>query len=222
MAGKVDTAAIVAFTNARVNTQVGGGECFDLATAALAQAGAKVAADFGVITPDADYVWGAAAPLTAVQAGDVLQYRNYEAVQATETTITLPLPGGGEVGFGDVTSVSIPRPHHTAIAMGAAIDGQLKIMEQNVDRGNGLQRTVGGGVIFIASKPPKTTTTTRKMTIDRALIDRIKADQPDPGGKDQIENAMRPHLGSSVEAKVETTETLEVSGTLKAYRPQPK
>jgi hypothetical protein len=39
--------------------------------------GAKVAADYGSITPDADHIWAPSVTLAQLQPGDVIQFRDY-------------------------------------------------------------------------------------------------------------------------------------------------
>ncbi len=67
---------ILSFAQGKSGTQVGTGECYDLADRALAEAGAKSASDFGTVTPTADYVWGQDVPLSQTRPGDILQFHN--------------------------------------------------------------------------------------------------------------------------------------------------
>ena len=69
---------VVNWARAQNGKQVRKGECWDLADAALRQAGAKSSADLGPMDEDADYVWGdAVSDLKDVQAGDILQFRDF-------------------------------------------------------------------------------------------------------------------------------------------------
>src|SRR5690242_3439860 len=54
---------VVGYARRQRGSRVGNGECFTLADRALTNAGARSAADFGTVAPDADYVWGTATTL---------------------------------------------------------------------------------------------------------------------------------------------------------------
>jgi hypothetical protein len=62
---------IVSYITQRMGTRHGNGECFTLADDALKNAGAKSAADYGKVTPSADYVWGTAVGASDVKVGDI-------------------------------------------------------------------------------------------------------------------------------------------------------
>src|SRR3978361_1950516 len=68
---------IVSFARRQRGSRGGDGQCFALADRALRAARAKSAADYGSITPDADYTWGTTVSLGALQPGDVIQFRDY-------------------------------------------------------------------------------------------------------------------------------------------------
>jgi Ca2+-binding RTX toxin-like protein len=135
---------VVEFALANLDTQVGGGECTDLAMAALQAAGAKTTDDFGVTGPDADYVWGtlivtyrpgdALSALDGVQAGDIIQYR--------DVTIT-----------SDFAWFS--AYHHTAVVQENHGNGLFTILEQNVNDERWVHQNtmdlsgMTGGVLWI-------------------------------------------------------------------------
>ena len=68
---------IVSYARRRLTTRVGNGQCFTLVDGALRGAHAQSAADYGTVTPDADYTWGTPVSLTDLQPGDVIQFRDY-------------------------------------------------------------------------------------------------------------------------------------------------
>jgi hypothetical protein len=121
-------AQIVAYARGKISQSVGSGECFDLVDEALRKAGAKSAADFGTITPNADYVWGTSIALADVQPGDVIQFRNYRYDRTIDTATA------ADTDFQE-------RPHHTAIVERVDADGALTVLEQNVPDGSPGQRT---------------------------------------------------------------------------------
>jgi hypothetical protein len=103
----------------------GGIDCFALVDHVLKSEGGKSASDFGEVTPNADYVWGEAVDLDAVQPGDVLQFRDHAVKIRTQTL--------GETKWED-TSEEGParRPHHTAVVVEVREDGSVVVVEQNV------------------------------------------------------------------------------------------
>jgi len=124
---------VVGFAARRLGQRVGGGECFALADRALRTAGAKIAADFGPVTPDADYVWGTAVNLSEVRPGDVVQFRAYSCRRVVVT----------ESDEGTRTEERLDeRPHHTAVVERVAADGALTVLEQNSPPGSAVARTV--------------------------------------------------------------------------------
>jgi hypothetical protein len=130
--GKPDDAAlgnqVVSFARGRINQRVGRGECFDLVDQALRNAGAKSAADFGAVSPDADYVWGDPVTLSQVRPGDIIQFRNYSYDRTVETTTATET---------DTRTDSQVRPHHTVIVERVGQDGALTVLEQNIPPGVG-------------------------------------------------------------------------------------
>ena len=119
---------VVNFARDRIGQRVGSGECFDLADQALRNAGAKSAADFGVVTPDADYVWGNQVHLSDVHSGDIIQFRNYRYDRTIETDTSI------NTDFQE-------RPHHTAIVERVDASGAFTVLEQNVPDGASVQRS---------------------------------------------------------------------------------
>jgi len=95
---------------------------------ALRNAGAKSAADFGRVTPNADYVWGNPISLSDVRPGDIVQFRNYRYDRTIETDTATD------------TDFQV-RPHHTAIVETVGADGALTMLEQNVPDGSPGQRS---------------------------------------------------------------------------------
>ncbi len=123
---------IMNFANQRMGTSHGDGQCFTLADDALKNAGAKSAADFGKVTKDADYVWGAAVKRTDVKPGDVVQLRSYRFDRKVETN--------NPDGSGSETEDFQERPHHTAIVEQVNSDGSMTVLEQNAPEGSPVVR----------------------------------------------------------------------------------
>jgi hypothetical protein len=120
---------VVNWARAQQGKQVGKGECWDLADRALRQAGAQSSADLGPMDDDADYVWGdEVSDLKDVQAGDILQFRDFTITTTVETETRYP-DGSSETSTSEST---FTRPHHTAVVSEVKSGGLLKILEQNV------------------------------------------------------------------------------------------
>jgi hypothetical protein len=113
--------------------RVGDGECFALANRALIGAGARTAADYGTVVPDADYVWGTAVTLSDLHPGDIIQMRNYRY----DREVSVDNPDGS--GTTD-TSVE-ERPHHTAIVETVNAGGSVTVLEQNAPAGSAVRRS---------------------------------------------------------------------------------
>ena len=125
---------VLAFARQRRGQAHGNGECFTLADGALRNAGAKSAADFGQVTPDADYVWGTAVTRTDLRPGDVIQMRDYHV----EVNSTTEHPDGSA----DIDTREEERPHHTAIVESIGTNGRVTVLEQNFPVGQGVTRHV--------------------------------------------------------------------------------
>jgi hypothetical protein len=125
---------VVKFCKDNLRNKVGDGECYDLAEAALKQAGAKLQTEFKDSPKAGDYVWGKLAytieivggsqkvtkdPTINLQPGDVLQFGDAR------------FEGKNLRGFEKYTTMF---PHHTAVVLDVnKADGILTALEQNVN-----------------------------------------------------------------------------------------
>jgi hypothetical protein len=122
---------IVSFPRRRRGERVGDGECFTLADRALRAAGARSAADYGPISPEADYVWGRSIALADLQPGDLIQFRGYRYDREIVT----------EDSSGTSTDEDFQeRPHHTAIVERVDGNGAVTVLEQNSPPGAPVTR----------------------------------------------------------------------------------
>lgn len=119
------------FARNRLGQQVGNGECFDLADRSLRAAGARSAEDYGQVTPDGDYQWGDSIDLVQVQAGDVLQFRNYSVTVRVVVTQVRTFRDGSTEESEEEKWETYERPHHTAIVSQRLGGGRLRVLEQN-------------------------------------------------------------------------------------------
>ena len=124
---------VAAQAKQRAGQRVGDGECFALADQSLKAAGAQSAEDFGTITPDADYTWGAQTSLSDVRAGDIIQFRDYRY----DRKITVTAADGSTSWRED----SQERPHHTAVVESVGTDGAITVLEQNAPKSSAVHRT---------------------------------------------------------------------------------
>jgi hypothetical protein len=118
---------IVGYARNRMGQVVGNGECFTLVDRALRHAGARSAADFGEVTPDADYTWGTPLSLGELAPGDVIQFRGYQCDLHVESPT-------------EISDESQTRPHHTAIVERVGDNGLVTVLEQNIPPGTGVSR----------------------------------------------------------------------------------
>jgi len=124
--------AVLAYSKANLNKQVGDGECAALANAALKEAGAKPHREFPDSPNEGDYVWGelvfgyevkngkpaVEGSPTKVRPGDIVQYRDAKFVGRR--------PGGG--------TYSASAPHHTAVVGAVSADGKvIGLLQQNTN-----------------------------------------------------------------------------------------
>ena len=125
--------AVVTWTRGKLDQQVPpNGECYDLADAALGEAKAKSARNYGKITPNAHYVWGKEVALKDVQPGDILQFKNFKVHEYKKTVTVTKRPGVGTTTATANAESWSGRPHHTAIVESNDGNGQFTILEQNV------------------------------------------------------------------------------------------
>src|SRR5262249_3648816 len=104
----------------------GGIDCFALIDKILKESGAQSAADFGTVTPDADYAWGEQIALAQLQPGDVLQFHKHVV---TIRTLTM----GDNAQWKESEERVLNRPHHSAIVAEVLPDqGGVAVIEQNV------------------------------------------------------------------------------------------
>jgi hypothetical protein len=124
---------ILGFARRQRGSRVGNGECFTFADRALSTAGARSAADYGTVTPNADYVWGSSVSLSALQAGDVIQMRDYRF----DREVVVDNPDGS----GSTNTDFQERPHHTVIVESVDGNGAVTVLEQNAPPGSAVRRT---------------------------------------------------------------------------------
>jgi hypothetical protein len=124
---------ILGFARRNRGQRVGDGECFTLADQALRGAGARSAADYGAVSPSADYVWGDGVSLSSLQPGDVVQFRDYQYQRDVEREH----PDGSSESQTEVQE----RPHHTAIVESVGANGEVTVLEQNAPDGSPVTRT---------------------------------------------------------------------------------
>ena len=222
---EADGAKILEFAKTKLKTQVGRGECFDLADAAIKALNAKSADAYGEVKEGADYVWGEKlANVISAAPGDILQFKDYAVDVSIETSISLTIPGEGPIDLGgDIdTSQSYSRPHHTAIVVTGPKDNQVTVSEQNVERGAGKtkERKVDFGSNYTKSPDDKVEKSQKSVTINRGWGEALKAKSNDPQTKAAIDALVKKYDGKSFQADVTTTTKIAVSGEIKAYRVQ--
>jgi hypothetical protein len=144
---------VVAFAQQHSGQKVGDGECFALVDQALRGAGAKSAADFGTVVPDADYVWGTATTVADAKPGDIIQFRDYRY----DREITVEQADGAS----STRTEFQERPHHTAIVASVDGNGAITVLEQNAPERSATHRTQ----LFFLDRNDKSGGTTTKINV---------------------------------------------------------
>ena len=124
---------IVSFPRQHRGDRVGDGECFTLADRALRNAGARSARDYGDVSPNVDYVWGASVNLSDLRPGDVIQFRDYRFDREVVTH--------NANGSTTTTDDFQERPHHTVIVESVGSNGAVTVLEQNSPDGSPVVRS---------------------------------------------------------------------------------
>ena len=122
---------IVSYARRHRGIRIGNGQCFTLVDRALRGASARTAADYGTVTPDADYTWGSSVSLSDLQPGDMIQFRDYvyeRTVVIEDSSGTRTTEDGGD------------RPHHTAVVETVDGNGAVTALEQNAPEGSAVGR----------------------------------------------------------------------------------
>jgi hypothetical protein len=151
----------VAFARGKLGQQVGRGECYDVADAALRHAGAKSAPSYGETKDDGDYVWGDEIDAKDARAGDVIQFRDFVVTITTVTKTKIKRPDGGGSERTETATETAERGHHTAVVESNDGNGVLVILEQNVaprGRTTALRKVQRNSVAWKAAEkraPPK-------------------------------------------------------------------
>lgn len=122
---------IVGYASRKRGERDGDGQCFTLVDRALRAADAKSAADYGAVSPDADYVWGTSVALADLRPGDIIQFRDYTYSRVTVTDDDTGRTTDEEEG---------ERPHHTAIVQSVDAGGAVTVWEQNAPEGSAVSR----------------------------------------------------------------------------------
>lgn len=135
------------YARVRFGQRIGNGECFTLVDRALRASGLRSAGDFGVVSANADYVWGTQVTLADVRAGDIVQFRDYRYDRRVETESAIDE---------DLQE----RPHHTAIV--ERVNGsEITVLEQNVPGGAGVSRAT----LFFADSSSRNGRRTTTITV---------------------------------------------------------
>jgi hypothetical protein len=143
---------IVSYASRKRGERDGDGECYTLVNRALRAAGARVAADYGSVTPDADYVWGTPVTQAELQPGDIIQFRDYTYSRVSVTDDDTGTTTDEEEG---------ERPHHTAIVQSVGSGGVVTVWEQNAPEGAAVTRNR----LYFTSGTTTSGNTTTRITV---------------------------------------------------------
>ena len=207
------------------------GECFDLADVSLQAAGAKTASDYKPVHENDDYIWGTEIQLNEIVGGDILQMRGYLMERTVDKEISINFPDGDGIDYYDDHVDKVEhKNNHTAVTSSAATMGKLTVLDQNIDRGTGhKERIVRERDFYVRSVPAKTQNGTQSVTINKQWGDEVKkgydamADKAEAAKlKKVVDEIVKKYNGQVFTANTKTTVTIDVSGSLWAYRAEKK
>jgi hypothetical protein len=164
MSDKELSQKVYTWARSKLGQKVDSGECWDLAHRALQHAGAQSSTTTGKTD---DYVWGTPVPLTAVIAGDILQFRGHLVTTTVITDVTFE----DKSGYEDSNESTIERLHHTAIVAENKGAFGLVVLEQNVDPGG---KKVQRNALPLAGTLPVVKTDFRSMKDSSGRLRRAK------------------------------------------------
>jgi hypothetical protein len=132
------------------------GECWTLVEDAVVGAGGRSSR---VLTPGfsahSSYVWGTVVAVSALMAGDVLQFSRYSWTRTTVTRVTNA--DGSWTSNEAFRTETRGAPQHTAMVVRVVSPGIVEVIEQNVPAVSGGVQTV----TLALNAPPRQVTTTR-------------------------------------------------------------
>jgi hypothetical protein len=215
--------AVLQYALKKKKTKVGRGTCWDLADEALTKgAKAKSANDYGLVTSTSDDKWGQLLPVQAAQRGDILQFKDHVAKLKKSKKTKIIFPDGSWLQYEETEEREYTRGHHTAIVLSSLSGGVIAVLEQHVKRGRGVvEETVDEGQIYVSNSNSGVRRTRENVQITTAWGQRVKSYFPQPAHKTQVDRAVKSYNGKLIAADVETVETISVTGTIKAYKPEP-
>jgi hypothetical protein len=216
--------AVLAYAQQRNKEKVGRGDCWDLAHLALTEgAHAKTSADYGKVTATADYRWGKPVSVEGARPGDILQFKDHQAVLERNKKTRIALSDRSWLEYVETEQRKFSRGHHTAIVASSLSGGTLTVLEQHVQRGRGVvEDTVGEGIIYVKGGPPHVRSAKEHVQITQAWAQKVKAHSADPAFKALVDQAVKLFGGKPIVADVETTERISVTGAIHAYTPEPR
>lgn len=141
------------------------GECWTLVEDAVVGAGGKSSRG---LTPNfsaqSSYVWGTAVLISALQAGDVLQFTRYSWTRSITVDVSNP-DGSGSVNTTTQQEVR-GAPNHTAMVVRVVSPGLVEVVEQNIPTATGPVQTLE----LVLTAPAPSTETTRVPGRDGATV----------------------------------------------------
>ena len=196
--------------------------CAALADKALGAAKAKSADDYGPVTPTSDYSWGQPVSLECARPGDILQFKDHVATVTTTKETNITFPKGESYDYQEVKPHSYARGHHTAVVEKSLSDGIFIVWEQHVKRGSSVvDNRDDVGTIHVSDS--RTVEHTKEpVQITQAWGKKVKPFLSQKAVKAKIDELVRRYNGTTFTADVETTIEISVTGTIKAYRPEPR
>jgi hypothetical protein len=214
--------AVLQFAQEHQGDKVGGGTCWDLVEKALDAAKAKGSNDYGKVTLTADYKWGQPISLGDAQPGDILQFKDHVATVAKTRNVKINFPNGESIEYESFKTHDYTRGHHSAIVDKNLGNGVIRVWEQHVKRGHqAVEETDDVGTIYVSDSSSQEKTTER-IQITPTWGNEVKAYFSRKADKAFVDKIVGKYKNGTYNANVLTTSKISVTGTINAYKPEPR
>ena len=186
-------------------------------------AGANTSHDYQEVTgqPNQDYIWGKEVNVHEIQRGDILQFRHHEIRIIYDIMGKVTLPDGKTELLAGTYGRLLNRPWHSAVVSSNQGKGALVIFEQHVNTPGKNPDTVQENRIYISNQgSQKAKPEIRSYDL---LSPRDVMKLSEKFNEDLIQNWKKKYKKGKIKVTEEKrTFKVEVTGTIRAYRPEPK
>ena len=160
--------------------------------------------------------------LEDAQPGDILQFKDHLAKVIKTKKIKIMFPNKDWIEYEFTEEHDFTRGHHTAIVDENLGNGVIRVWEQHVKRGHKVvEETDDVGTIYVSNGHSEQKTTER-IQITPAWGEKVKPCFRQMVDKADVDRIMKTYKNGTYNAEVQTTSEISVTGTIKAYKPEPR